>query len=380
MKRTLVAFYLVFNYYSLYSQNVGIGTPSPVTPLHISGNSELLRLQGSFPWLGFMNNTDPTYAGFIYYPDTSLVMGSRSGTNKPLVLAPNNIGLLFATSAQRIGIGNGAPTEKLDVNGNINVTGTIKANGMDGNAGQILMKNSSGTLAWGDMCEYKNFVVFTSGSFASWTIPNGTSKLWVELWGGGASGSAYIGGGGGGYVSAIIEIATPATPGSLSYTVGTGGTGGAGANGTASNVFYSTITLQANGGNGGTFSAGPPQLIGAAFGGDGSATPASFISYIVKRGSPGQSYYSTIQTTPSATYETVYAGRGGNSGNTDATGGGLNQLIINLTTGSALKWSSAVGNGIVPGGGGSSGVTPLSGTIFSSLGSTGANGLVIVHY
>lgn len=50
---------------------------------------------------------------------------------------------------RNVGIKNPTPAEALDVTGNINVTGTIKANGIDGTANQVLMKNGSGILSWG---------------------------------------------------------------------------------------------------------------------------------------------------------------------------------------------------------------------------------------
>jgi Protein of unknown function (DUF1566) len=50
-------------------------------------------------------------------------------------------------NAQNVGIGSPAPTEKLDVTGNINVTGTIKANGVAGTAGQVL-KSTGSAMAW----------------------------------------------------------------------------------------------------------------------------------------------------------------------------------------------------------------------------------------
>ena len=148
MKRTIIFLSHVFIPYFLIAQNVGIGTTNPDRPLHIVSDNEALRIQGASPWIGFMNYSDPTYAGFVYYTGTSLVMGSRSGTNLPLTLAPNNNGLLFATAAQRIGIGIGNPSEKLDVNGNVNVAGTIKASGVDGTSGQLLMNNGNGTMQW----------------------------------------------------------------------------------------------------------------------------------------------------------------------------------------------------------------------------------------
>jgi phage baseplate assembly protein gpV len=68
-------------------------------------------------------------------------------------------------NAQNVGIGVPVPTEKLDVKGNINLTGTIKANGADGAAGQVLMKNSSGNLAWGDFNNYKHVIGFQASTF-----------------------------------------------------------------------------------------------------------------------------------------------------------------------------------------------------------------------
>ena len=98
-------------------------------------------------------------------------------------------------TAQNVGIGNPAPAEKLDVNGNINLTGTIKANGVDGTANQVLMKNGSGVLQWGNICDFKNFLTFYSSS--TFTISAGVTKIMAELWGAGGGGNANAGGGGG---------------------------------------------------------------------------------------------------------------------------------------------------------------------------------------
>jgi hypothetical protein len=102
---------------------------------------------------------------------------------------------------RNVGIKNPTPAEALDVTGNINVTGTIKANGVDGTANQILMKNGSGTLAWGDMCEFKNMVsLIDTTTTLIWVVPAGVTRIWVEMWGGGGAG-LEAGGGGGAYVS-----------------------------------------------------------------------------------------------------------------------------------------------------------------------------------
>lgn len=282
--------------------------------------------------------------------------------------------------SQNVGIGNPTPAEKLDVNGNINVTGTIKANGVDGTAGQVLMKNNSGNLAWGSICDYKNIATFITGS-GSWVVPAGVTKVWVELWGGGASGSQYVGGGGGAYVSAIIDI-DPVTPGSINYTVGAAGTGGSGGNASASNVSYTFpvgLSITAGGGLGGSFTPGTPGIIGNAFGGDGSAMPASFTSYVVKRGAVGRPYTNAVYVTPAATYEVVFGGDGGDGGNTTDTGGKGNKLQYNLTSSTSLLITNALGNGIRPGGGGGSGLVQLS-TVTHLVGSNGASGMVIIHY
>lgn len=67
---------------------------------------------------------------------------------KPILIAL--MSLPFFLHAQNVGINNPNPNEKLDVNGNINVTGTIKANGSAGAPNQILMKDNSGNMVWGN--------------------------------------------------------------------------------------------------------------------------------------------------------------------------------------------------------------------------------------
>jgi hypothetical protein len=365
---------------SVAAQNVGIGTTTPSRLLHIKGNSEVLRVQGSFPWIGFMNNTDADYGGFLYYPDTSLVMGSRFGTNQPLILAPNNNGLLFATAAQRVGIGNPAPAEKLDVTGNINVTGTIKANGVDGNPNQVLMKNSSGSMVWGDICEYKNITTFISGT-GSWTVPAGVTKVWVEIWGGGAGGSWYGGGGGGGYASGMFEVTSG---NSISYTVGSGGAGGTSTatNGGFSNINYAPLglTLNALGGNAGSFIVS--SIFSEGLGGGYSVTPGTFTAYMGLLGQPGAAALPNAFQYNSTTYiDYSTAGNGGDAGNTNRTGGKGGSYFVNNTTSTLIR--SIIGSsGLRPGGGGGAGyvgIISLSG-IGNSQGASGASGMVIIHF
>lgn len=280
--------------------------------------------------------------------------------------------------AQNVGIGNPSPAEKLDVTGNINVTGTIKANGVDGTPNQVLMKNNSGTLAWGDICDYKNMATFSNSS-GSWAVPAGVTKVWVELWGAGGGGNVYAGGGGGAYISAIFEV----TPSSLVYY--SSGAGGAGATlnavaGAYSNISYPTasINLVAYGGQAALFSN--PYYLQGSSGGSFSIS-SGFTSYI---GIPGNSGRSSVATTlqSSATnfYEVISDGVGGDAGNTTATGGLGAYVTINLNPVSVTRLKFAK-PGNLPGGGGGAGYfgTTTSGA-GSAGGESGGNGMVIIHY
>lgn len=79
--------------------------------------------------------------------------------------------IAIQTQAQNVGIGNPAPTEKLDVTGNINVTGTIKANGIDGTAGQVLQNNGNGTISWASGTNLGNY---------STVVNPVTGKIWLD--------------------------------------------------------------------------------------------------------------------------------------------------------------------------------------------------------
>jgi hypothetical protein len=116
MKR-FFSIFLLFISLKVAGQNVGIGTPTPDRLLHLKGDFEMLRIQGTQPWIGFMNNTDPGYVGFLFYPDTSMVVGTAAGSDRPVIVAPNNNFLVgaFPLNGGRVGIGTSAPDNKLHV-------------------------------------------------------------------------------------------------------------------------------------------------------------------------------------------------------------------------------------------------------------------------
>src|SRR4051812_30039901 len=179
------------------------------------------------------------------------------------------IGLFICQVAytQNIGIGTTTPQEKLDVNGNLNISGTIKANGVAGQPGQVLRTNNSGNLEWANFSQYPNFTTVSTGV---WVVPAGVTKILVEGWGGGGGGCNYAGGGGGGYVLGLFDV----TPGGyVSISVGYGGSSGgfAGNNGQSTTITVGTNTIEATGGGGATFNStakyvDPGQ--GGSFGGE----------------------------------------------------------------------------------------------------------------
>lgn len=170
-----------------------------------------------------------------------------------------------AIAAQNVGVGTLTPTEKLDVNGNVNLGGQLKVNGNAGTAYQVLMKDGTNSLAWGDMETYKNFVVFdcfnlatsagTSNCTPSWSVPAGVTTVFVQCWGGGGGGSNMTGGGSGGYIAAKIPVNNSS---SVSLVVGAGGfssswDGGTtnGITGGSTSFTFAGVTITAGGGQGG---------------------------------------------------------------------------------------------------------------------------------
>lgn len=277
----------------------------------------------------------------------------------------------ITSMAQNVGVGNTNPTERLDVTGNINVTGTIKANGVDGAANQVLMKNSSGLLSWGDLCEFKNKAFFPTAGAHTWTVPAGVTRICVEAWGGGGGGNTYGGGGGGGYIRAVFTVA----PGDIiGIIVGTGGSGsgtGNANNGLDTEIAVGAYTAVAGGGQGAASST-------FSDGGFGLVTNG-YTNYMVLRGEGGRQTTPAFYNNGSTYYETSTGGDGGNAGNSVFTGGhGTFRMTLAASPWTTVKQMSP-DQGKQPGGGGGSGYTILSNPS-SSSGVTGGLGLAVINY
>jgi hypothetical protein len=146
------------------NQRVGIGTNSPSNKLHVVGNA-LFTPRSSNDGLGGepvsveIYGKSPsgtaTQVGGIkmgWYNATGgieiLRGGGAYGVGLAFNISPdNNTGTTFEAMrimhSGNVGIGNTAPTEKLDVTGNIRFSGVLLPNNIAGTAGQFLMSSGS---------------------------------------------------------------------------------------------------------------------------------------------------------------------------------------------------------------------------------------------
>jgi hypothetical protein len=277
--------------------------------------------------------------------------------------------------AQNVGIGTTTPKEALDIIGNINITGTIKVNETDGTANQVLMKNSAGTLVWGDMREFKNFETFTTNG--NWTVPAGVSKIMLEAWGAGGGGSGYGAGGGGGYICAVFTV----TPGqTINRTIGAAGFGSftnSGSAGGATSFTVASLVYSALGGGGSTHNVGTNTTTIAASG--GFSAPAGSVNFFGIYGETGGlSNVQFLQAGASLFYQQLAGGAGGNAGNANNTGGAGGYLMLDMAGPTILRAAFSVA-GKLPGGGGGGGTRPLN-VNTDYPGNGGGGGMVIIRY
>jgi hypothetical protein len=275
----------------------------------------------------------------------------------------------------RMGINNLSPAYPLDVTGDINTTGTLRVNGAAGSGGQVLRSNGNGTMAWGDMCQFNNYVNLRSIAGSTWTVPVGVTKIGLEIWGAGGGGNILAGGGGGGYVKAYFTV----TPGDIiSYTTGDGGAGAVSVtatNGTNSFCTVGTVLVTAGGAQGALYLTATNGQGGV---GGNASVSGSFANYISLTGGSGKSqeraYYQYNATT---FYESGKGGRGGDAANYPESGGAGQTYLYNTTGTTLIFRNGNPSGGLTPGGGGASGVQY---GVTNIGGGSGADGILIIYY
>lgn len=276
-------------------------------------------------------------------------------------------GMCFSLSAQNVGIGTNTPSERLDVHGNINVTGSIKVNGTDGSANQVLKKSGTGELTWSSLSEFNNFKMFEFtfvGATQQFTVPAGVTRIAIELWGGGGGGSQAGGGGAGGYAIAFADVSAGML---ATIAVGAGGAGstetGNASNGGESSILINGTTLSVYGGFG-AFSSFP----GA--GGGIAQYSSNYMFQYFKGGTGKKNTESYQQASATDFYLVTKYGNGGVAYNMPQTGGEGGYTITSTSTGFTIKEVfGSQGMGVGEGGGGG-----------KSYGYQGGFGRVVVHW
>lgn len=210
------------------------------------------------------------------------------------------LALAYVGGAQNVGVGKANPTERLDVNGNVNVDGKLKINGNAGQPGQTLMVQPDGTQQWINSFGYKNRRIISFG--ITWTVPAGVTEIMLEAIGGGGGGAKGGGGGAGGYTLARVKVAPGAA---ITATVVSGdGFPAFTENATASDgatVRVSTVGLDiiSDGGDGATPSA-PGQ------GRDGFVVTGDSLIYRMSlAGAPGSPLIETYSQRSATEYVTM---------------------------------------------------------------------------
>ena len=289
------------------------------------------------PW-ELSGNTLGAAGNFMGSIDAFDVVFKSTNTERMRILAGGNVG-----------INNAAPTQALDVVGNVRFSGALMPNNLAGTTGQVLISQGAGTAPiWsttGYSGQFSASYLSSTGAGQKFEVPSGVTTVTVELWGagGGVGGGAsyYSQGGAGAYAYGILtvtplQVLTVIVGGSGPYNgllsaYPDGGVGG-GANTTyegggggrsAIQIVPGTDVITAGGGGGGGGGGGSNGAGGGggagAFGGSGSA---GLTANGGGGGGGGQAAGGTAGAGGASTAGAAYTSTGGGSGGTNGTNGG----------------------------------------------------------
>ena len=172
MKKILILTFILLAYYvsaqvNIFSNSIGIGAGTLTSiPLHINKTGEVVRLQGTSPYLAFYEGGN--WNGYIQAQGTTFGIGTK-----------NNFDLNFYTGdLVRISIdgstGQTSFNQRINTGAGINNIGALRMAGNAGNLGEVLMSLGNGTPAWSSINQNPQI------GFAAYLAANKTLNNFTE--------------------------------------------------------------------------------------------------------------------------------------------------------------------------------------------------------
>jgi len=134
----------------LWAQNVGIGTATPQTRLHVHGAGgvtdgiRVTSTEANGPTVNFYAGTATPDAGHISF-------GDNTGWRFHITRASDGTNLVTVQDDGNVGIGTVTPTQRLHVVGNVQFSGALMPGGNAGTTGQVLVSQGAGNAPqWQD--------------------------------------------------------------------------------------------------------------------------------------------------------------------------------------------------------------------------------------
>lgn len=138
----VAAFVFVFgSSATTFAQMVGVGEAvfTPSNLFHVHKNASL-----GVVYQGTNNSTGSTSLDGFQIDMGTLNVRLTNWENGSLALATNNLDRLLVLGNGNVGINNPAPTERLDVVGNVRFSGDLRPNNLAGTSGQVLTSQGAG--------------------------------------------------------------------------------------------------------------------------------------------------------------------------------------------------------------------------------------------
>lgn len=191
MERIYIALLISLLCITATAQNVGINTTTPQASLDIKGNhrvggaDKFMLYDSASGRIGWTNShlfvPVPQYlikhsasSEGLYYENAQIQYRNQDGN--PVFFTDWNNGHGYFSN--RLGVGTTMPSEKLDVAGNINLTGQLKFNNNSGSANQVLTSTGAASApSWKNSNKYvfaeDGTSIILNGGFQSMPIVDG---------------------------------------------------------------------------------------------------------------------------------------------------------------------------------------------------------------